>query len=298
MRPQNKTKTLQTWVFSLKNSLVLCLPPDCWEPPVLPVHEPSHRRPRRLWYHRHDSRRPDQFRPEEKLGVRGQGPAACSLQQALRRRKRAPLLYEQLFIRDVSGVQVKGVITLGEACKAVDGSNVYSVPRAEVGSEGRNPRGLLTFFFSFLIINCVKFSPEHKPLFFYKAFLILILFSHLCFWPHCTAYRILVPQPGVEPVPPALKGAESYPLDHQESPCLHFLCWLSPWERGSREDQAKFPPSGVPDPTPIRSAPVTLSHPHMYDLCFGQKEIFNHLGMFRLVCAHSVLSDSLWPFGL
>ena len=48
MRPKNKTKTLQTRVFSLKNSLFFCLPPDCWKPPVLPVHEPSHRRPRRL----------------------------------------------------------------------------------------------------------------------------------------------------------------------------------------------------------------------------------------------------------
>ena len=147
MRPKNKTNTLQPRVFSLKHSLFFCLLPDCWKPPVLPVHEPSHRRPRRLWYHWHDSRRSDQFRPEEKLGISGQGPAACSLQQALRRRKRAPLLYEQLFIRDVSGVQVKGVIAFGEACKVVDESNVYSVPRAEVGGEGRNPRGLLAFLF-------------------------------------------------------------------------------------------------------------------------------------------------------
>ena len=42
---------------------------------------------------------------------------------------------------------MKGVIAFGEACKVVDESNVYSVPRAEVGGEGRNPRGLLAFLF-------------------------------------------------------------------------------------------------------------------------------------------------------
>ena len=58
---------------------------------------------------------------------------------------------------------MKGVITFGEACKVLDKSNVCAGPRAEAGGEGRNPRGLLAFlfffFFSFLIINCVKFSP-------------------------------------------------------------------------------------------------------------------------------------------
>ena len=34
----------------------------------------------------------------------------------------------------------------------------------------------------------------------------LVLFFFLNFWPRCTACRILVPQPGIEPAPPALEG--------------------------------------------------------------------------------------------
>ena len=36
------------------------------------------------------------------------------------------------------------------------------------------------------------------------------------FWLRCEAYGILVPQPGIEPVPPVLE-AESQPLDNQGS---------------------------------------------------------------------------------
>ena len=125
-------------------------------------------------------------------------------------------------------------------------------------------------------------------LFFYKAFKILILFSHLCFWPHCTAYWILVPQPGIEPMPPALEGQSlTHWTTRKVAACISCAgCHRE--ERGSRDHQAKFPLSGVPDPTPIASAPVTLSQPRMYDLCFWQNEMFNPLGMFRLVCAQSL----------
>ena len=87
---------------------------------------------------------------------------------------------------------------------------------------------------------------------------------------------------------PCVGRAESYPLDHQESRCCIACAGCHHEERGSRDDQAKFPLSGVPDPTPIASAPVTLSQPRMCDLCFWQNEMFNHLGMFRLVCVQSL----------
>lgn len=101
-------KKPKPWVFCLK--IVFSITPDCWKPPVLSVHEPSYRSSGRLWYHRHDSRWSDQFWPEEKLGNSGQGPSACGLQQAVWRRKWASRIYKQLFIRDISEVQVRGVI--------------------------------------------------------------------------------------------------------------------------------------------------------------------------------------------
>ena len=160
--------------------------------------------------------------------------------------------------------------------------------------QGAACRSFFLFFFH-LSINLFYFL-----FFFYKAFKILILFGHLCFWPHCTACWILVPQPGIEPMPPALEGQSLTHWTTRKIAACISCAGCHHEERGSRDDQAKFPLSGVPDPTPIASAPVTLSQPRMCDLCFWQNEMFNHLGMFRLVCelSHSVLSDSLCPFGL
>lgn len=112
-------KNPNPWVFSLK--LVFSITPDCWEPPVLSVHEPSYCSSRRLWYHWHDSWWSDQFWPEEKLGDSGQGPSARGLQQAVWRRKWASRIYKQLFIRDISEVQVRGVLLekLAKRCKSM-----------------------------------------------------------------------------------------------------------------------------------------------------------------------------------
>ena len=62
---------------------------------------------------------------------------------------------------------------------------------------------------------------EH--VFFFKQSFFLNLKSSLyLFWLHLAAGGILIPLPGLEPVPPALEGGVS-PLDHQGSPVSGFL---------------------------------------------------------------------------
>ena len=48
----------------------------------------------------------------------------------------------------------------------------------------------------------------------------------LCFWLHCTACGILVPQPGIEPTPPAL---EVWSLNHWTAKeVLHYSFLIVP----------------------------------------------------------------------
>ena len=44
------------------------------------------------------------------------------------------------------------------------------------------------------------------------------IFFFFFFWPYSAACRILVPWPGIEPVPPAMEAQSLKPLDHQGSP--------------------------------------------------------------------------------
>ena len=44
---------------------------------------------------------------------------------------------------------------------------------------------------------------------------------HFNFWLHHEAYRILIPQLGIESVPRCSRSAKSYPLDCQGIPCVH-----------------------------------------------------------------------------
>ena len=54
--------------------------------------------------------------------------------------------------------------------------------------QGKQSLSFLSFFF-----NCVKFLGANFYLF-------------IIFWPCCVACRILVPQPGIKPVPPAVEA--------------------------------------------------------------------------------------------
>lgn len=108
----------------LKMVFFFCITSDCWKSPVLSVQESRHCSSRWLWYHWHDSWRSDQFWPKEKPGVSGQGSSACSLQQAVWRRKWASLVYERLFIRDISEIQVRGAVGFEETGKKIGKSNV------------------------------------------------------------------------------------------------------------------------------------------------------------------------------
>ena len=52
-----------------------------------------------------------------------------------------------------------------------------------------------------------------------------MIHNDLCFiyWPHCVAYRILVPQPVIESVPPTLKVQCLNPWTAREVPDLCFF---------------------------------------------------------------------------
>lgn len=60
--------------------------------------------------------------------------------------------------------------------------------------------------------------------------------------------------------------------------CMHFSYCLLLWGKRRESEQAGLLLSGVPRPPTTPSAPVTLSHPHVYDFCYWQEEIFNLLG--------------------
>ena len=65
----------------------------------------------------------------------------------------------------------------------------------------------IIFLFSLIIFPFWRFFVFH---FLFKTFL-KIIFIYLCFWPCCAVCRILGPQPGIKPTPPAL---EAWNLNH------------------------------------------------------------------------------------
>ena len=60
------------------------------------------------------------------------------------------------------------------------------------------------------------YSALRTNLFFFVCLIVLLLSFFFFFWLCYSAYGMLIIQPGIEYVPPALGSAESEPLDHQE----------------------------------------------------------------------------------
>ena len=56
----------------------------------------------------------------------------------------------------------------------------------------------------------------------------LFIFIYLLFWPHCEACRILVPNQGSSPCPPALQLQNLTPWAAREVPCVAHSCKLWP----------------------------------------------------------------------
>ena len=92
---------------------------------------------------------------------------------------------------------------------------------------------------------------------FWNFFTLLVFFSFFFFWPHYAACGILVPRPGIEPVPPAL-GAQS--LNHwttREVPLYwlfitkHYLVFVTKFK-----DVYKVKPH-----VPLSSLPLFLLQP-------------------------------------
>ena len=68
----------------------------------------------------------------------------------------------------------------------------------------------VTIFSKIMLQWRIAWQRQKQDFFLFEAFsfflfLKLFLFTYL-FWPHCAACGILVPQPGIEPVPPAVEG--------------------------------------------------------------------------------------------
>ena len=87
---------------------------------------------------------------------------------------------------------------------------------------GQQPKYTLHFSSSL-----IHFPPS---LTFLKLWDIVILFIFLCVWPCCSACGILVPQAGIEPVPPAIETQSSNHWTATEVPLLFKNYWTFGWK--------------------------------------------------------------------
>ena len=68
-------------------------------------------------------------------------------------------------------------------------------------------------------------GPYSNSTFNFFIFIFKILFIYL-FWLHRVAFRILIPQPGIEPVPPAVEGRRLNHWTPREVPRLTFYLFI------------------------------------------------------------------------
>ena len=113
-----------------------------------------------------------------------------------------------------------------------------------------------------MLLYLTLFSMLHSPNFVLKIHKYNFILFY--FWPHCTACGILVPWPGIEPMPSVVKVLSPYHWTTREFPILFLknsisfllLFHLNLWSREGKaeQDHSLMPPAFLPHPCCLSSS--------------------------------------------